>query len=82
MKHGLSAYTTGECKCALCRQAYREYRRANRAILRAAFARGETGPAVHNANTYQNWGCRCETCTTANRNRNRAWRLQRRTAAS
>lgn len=57
-EHGYVAYTKG-CRCAVCREAARVYRRANRA------GRLTAGTLNHGTRTAYDCGCRCERCLDA-----------------
>ncbi|MGV9668678.1 hypothetical protein [Nocardia niigatensis] len=76
-RHGrVSTYTTGGCRCNLCREALRVYTAQRRAARRAELGtvRGRPyatvdlygNPITHGtASTYSNWGCRCLPCRVA-----------------
>ena len=64
------------CPCANCREAYADYRRAER-VARYAERELIDGRLVHpraphgTFSGYSYWGCRCELCTEANTLRKR-----------
>lgn len=75
--HGtVTGYDYYRCRCAACKEAWREYNielRANRKASRP-------DPRVHppqcavSAATYRNWGCRCCGCCAANTAKMRRFR--------
>jgi hypothetical protein len=77
--HGLSAYTTGSCRCGVCRAAFASWFRQRRQYLHdqplpSAVAHGTL-------NAYQYYSCRCGQCRAASARYSREYRARRKAAA-
>jgi len=63
--HGTAGTYGRGCRCAECREAWRVYSVARRAV-RAELLRDDPTLVAHGrASTYDNWGCRCDECRVA-----------------
>ncbi len=76
--HGTrSQYTTGRCRCPLCRRANAEYMAHRRAELRAEAATPMHAHGLPAGGTY--YCCPCGDCRTTANDRKRTWRAGRTT---
>ena len=65
MKHGLSGYTKGGCRCDMCRGANKAYHAGWVAQKRAEMLAGLVQPEHGTQATYSVYRCRCEACRSA-----------------
>ncbi len=68
VKHGVTAYKNGRCRCRVCRAAavadHREWANRSRMVDLVGMTHGTIS-------TYNNYGCRCEPCRAAKSDYNR-----------